>query len=421
MNRSSRHVAITGLGATTPLGGDVHTTWQALSAGKTGVCHLDLSSQCGHTLPVRIAAPAAVDPATQLSAAQVNHTDRSAQFALVAAREAWSDAGHPVGGGDAVPPAHVAAVVGVGIGGIISQFQQLDLLLRQGPSSVNPRCIPMILPNHAAAQVGLLIGAQAAVHAPVSACASGAEAIALGLSLIRSGQARVVLAGGTDAALHPLIVAGFSRMRALSRRNDEPQRASRPFDAERDGFVLGEGAAMLTLEEADHARQRGARIYGYLAGAGISNDSHHVAQPSPDGAGTVRAVTDALTDADLDASHIRHINAHATSTPVGDLTEAQALRTALTSATDHAAVSATKAAFGHTVGAAGAIEALTTVLALFHRTAPPTCALERVGPGIDLDIVGAAPRALPPGDIAALSTSLGFGGHNVALVLRSPS
>ncbi|GAA2985740.1 beta-ketoacyl-[acyl-carrier-protein] synthase family protein [Streptomyces fulvorobeus] len=424
MTHSPCHVAITGLGATTPLGGDVPTTWQSLLAGKTGVCRFDLSAQCGHPLPVRIAAPAAVDPATQLSAAQVRHTDRNAQLALIAAREAWHDAGYhtPATSDDsAVTATRVAAVIGVAVGSYLSNFHQYDLLLREGPSRVDPRCIPMILPNRAAAQVGLLIGARASVHVPVSACASGAEALALALRLIRDGQATVAMAGGTDAALHPLIVAGFSRMRALSRRNDEPHRASRPFDATRDGFVLGEGAAMLVLENADFARRRGARIYGYLAGAGMSNDSHHVAQPSPDSAGTVQAITGALADAGIEASRIRHINAHATSTPVGDLAEARALRTALASATDNAVVSATKAAFGHTLGAAGALEALTTVLALAHRIAPPTCTLEETGEGIDLDIVGAQPRELPAGDIAALSTSLGFGGHNVALVLRGPS
>ncbi|MCX5205970.1 beta-ketoacyl-[acyl-carrier-protein] synthase family protein [Streptomyces sp. NBC_00237] len=414
-------VAVTGLGATTPLGGDAASTWRALLAGQSGARHFDLSEACGQALPTRIAAPAAVDPTGQLTPATVSHTDRSAQLALVAAREAWADAHSTAGASPAAEDSlRTAVVVGVGLGGVTSQFAQYALLQKQGPGRVDPHCIPKILPNHAAAQIGLLIGARATAHAPVSACASGAEALAHAAALIRSGQADIVLAGGTDAALHPLVVAGFARMRALSRRNDAPQLASRPFDNDRDGFVLAEGAALLVLENADRAAQRGARVYCHLAGTAITNDSHHVAQPEPHGEGVIRAVAAALADASVTPHDLRHINAHATSTPLGDLTEAQALRTALGSATDHMPVSAPKAALGHTLGAAGAIEAVITALSLCDRTAPPNCTLEKPDPRIDLDLVGPLPRALPDGPLAALSTSLGFGGHNVALVLTTP-
>lgn len=406
---------VTGLGVTTALGGDVASTWSALLAGECGVGLLDVGPPGGPTREY-LAARVAVEPRTVLPAAKSSHCDRSAQLALVAAREAWRDAGLDEADGQG---SRVAAVVGVGLGGLATILEQNHRLVSDGPDRVSPRTIPRMLPNHPAAEVGLMIGAEARVHTPVSACASGAEALAQGLELIRYGYADVVVAGGAEAALTPLAFAGFARLQALSRRHDDPGQASRPFDADRDGFVMGEGAGMVVLESPEHAAARGARVHGRLAGAGITNDSHHVAQPAPGGTGCAAAVDAALRDAGLFPSHVQHINAHATSTPVGDLCEAQALTAVFGDELKEIAVSAPKAAFGHTLGAAGAIEAVLTVLALRERTAPPAHSLDRLDPEIDtigLNVVGRHPQPLPAaGPLAALSTSMGFGGHNVAL------
>ncbi|GHB48037.1 3-oxoacyl-ACP synthase [Streptomyces viridiviolaceus] len=405
---------------TTALGGDVRTTWRALLAGGCGVRRIDFGAPEGPA-QVYLAAPAAVDPGTVLSAAKASHCDRSAQFALVAASEALRDAGLGEEPARTEGGSRFAVVVGVGLGGLTSILEQNRRLETGGVGRVSPRAIPVMLPNHSAAEVGLLVGARAGVHAPVSACASGAEAVAQALDMIRQGRADVVVAGGTEAALHPLALAGFARLRALSRHYDDPQRASRPFDEARDGFVMGEGAGILVLESVEHAAARGARVHGRLTGAGITNDSHHVAQPAPGGTGCAAAVSAALRDAGLLPEEIQHINAHATSTPVGDLTEAQALHQVFGDALKNVAVSAPKAALGHTLGAAGAIEAITTVLAVKERTAPPVRSLDRLDPDIDLNVVGPGPEPLPSGPLAALSTSVGFGGHNVALVLTSTS
>ncbi|MBQ1094078.1 beta-ketoacyl synthase [Streptomyces sp. B93] len=410
---------ITGLGMTTALGGDTATTWAALLAGESGIGSLDIGPPNGPTQPY-LAARAAVEPRTVLPAAKASHCDRSAQFALVAAKEAWRDAGLA---DTADQGTRVAVVVGVGLGGLSTILEQNHRLETEGPARVSPRTIPRMLPNHPAAEVGLMIGAKARVHTPVSACASGAEALAQGLALIRDGLADVVVAGGTEAALTPLAFAGFARLQALSSRYDDPGQASRPFDADRDGFVMGEGAGILVLESPEHAAARGARVHGHLTGAGITNDSHHVAQPAPGGTGCAAAVEAALHDACLPPSRIQHINAHATSTPVGDLCEAQALRAVFGEELKEIAVSAPKAAFGHTLGAAGAIEAVLTVLALRERTAPPVHTLDRLDPEIDtlgLNVVGHHPQPLPAtGPLAALSTSMGFGGHNVALTFTT--
>lgn len=415
-----RSAVVTGLGLTTALGGDVPTTWRSLLDGVCGVERVDFAEAEGPA-QVYLAAPAAVDPRTVLSSAKAAHCDRTAQFALVAAREAVHHAGFPDVSALAAGGSRVAVVVGVGLGGVTSILEQNHRLQTQGAARVSPRTIPVILPNHPAAEVGLMVGAKAGVHAPVSACAAGAEALAQALGLIRDGRADVVVAGGAEAALHPLALAGFARLKALSRRHDDPKGASRPFDADRDGFVMGEGAGMLVVESAAHAAARGARVHGRLTGAGITNDSHHVAQPAPGGTGCAAAVDAALRDAGLVPEQIQHVNAHATSTPLGDLGEAQALHSVFAKGVDDVAVSATKGAFGHTLGAAGAIEAVLTVLALRDRTAPPACSLERVDPEIGLNVVGRDPAALPSGPLAAVTTSMGFGGHNVALAFADAS
>jgi 3-oxoacyl-[acyl-carrier-protein] synthase II len=404
-------IVVTGLGATTPLGGDASTTWEALLAGHSGARALD--RPWAEQLPVRIAAPAAVDPAEVLGRVAARKLDRSQQLALVAAREAWADAGCPQ-----VEPERLAVVVASGIGGVTTLLDAHDTLTAKGARAVGPHTVPMLMPNGSAAVVALELGARAGTHAPVSACASGAESIAMGLDLLRLGRADVVVCGGTEAAIHPLPMAGFAAMRALSTRNDEPGAASRPFDKGRDGFVLGEGAGVLVLERASSAAARGAQIYAELAGAGLTSDAHHIAAPDPEGAGAGRAVAFAMSDAGAAADEVVHINPHATSTPLGDLAEVKALHAALGDAVLSIPVSATKSATGHLLGAAGGLEALLTVLALEHRLAPPTRNLDDPDDDVDLDVVRFEPRPLPsPG--VALSTSFGFGGHNTALAFRS--
>jgi 3-oxoacyl-[acyl-carrier-protein] synthase II len=403
-----RQVVVTGLGATTPLGGDVPSTWEGLLAGRSGVRPLDL--EWSWELPVRIAAPAAVEP--PLGRVEARTLDRTQQLALVAAREAWADAGEPE-----VDHDRLGAVVGSGIGGVLTLLKQYDVLKERGPRRVSPHLVPMLMPNGPAAAVGLDLKARAGVHAPVSACASGAEAIGYALDMIRAGRADIVVAGGSEAAISPLPLAGFAQMQALSKRNDMPEAASRPFDKARDGFVLGEGAGILVLEAAEHAAARGARVYATLAGAGMSADGYHIAAPEPTGSGAARAVTGALRSGDASAGDVVHINAHATSTPVGDVAEARALRAALGGAIDSMAVTATKSMTGHLLGAAGAVEAVTTVLSLHHGIVPATRNLDALDDEIALDVVTIDNREIGAG--AALSNSFGFGGHDVCLLFTT--
>ena len=409
-------VVVTGIGATTPVGGDVRSTWDALLTGTSGARRLD--AEWAADLPVQIAAPVAVEPTDVLDRVEARTLDRSQQLALVAAREAWADAGFSAD--VTVEPERLAVVVASGIGGVLTLLEQYDVLRERGARRVSPHTVPMLMPNGPAATVGLDLVARAGVHTPVSACASGAEAIALALDLLRAGRADVVVAGGTEAAIAPLPIAGFASMRALSTRDGDPREASRPYDKARDGFVLGEGAAVLVLETAERAQARHARIYAELAGAGTSSDAHHVAAPEPSGAGAARAVGLALRDASLDPHDIAHVNAHATSTPLGDIAEAAALRSAIGDAIDRVNVTAVKSCTGHLLGAAGALEAAVTVLSLHHRLVPPTRNLDDPDDEIGLDVVRFSPRELPPGS-AALSNSFGFGGHNVTLAFKAVS
>ncbi|MEZ0109241.1 3-oxoacyl-[acyl-carrier-protein] synthase II [Catenulispora sp. EB89] len=409
-----KSVVVTGVGATTPLGGDAASFWDGLLAGRSGV--RNLTEEWAEQLPVRFAARVAVEPSAHLKPVEMRRLDRSAQFAVIAAREAWKDAGFE---GKSAEPNRLGVMVGSGIGGVTTLLSAYDDLLAKGPRSVGPRTVPMLMPNSPAAYVGLEFDARAGVHAPVSACATGAEAVGHAIEMIRSGRADVVLAGGTEAAIHPLPIAAFANMMAMSKRNDDPQHASRPFDVSRDGFVLGEGCGILVLESAEHAAARGARVYAEAAGVGFSADSHDIAQPEPDGRGVAEALAFALEDADLSANDVKHLNAHATSTPRGDLAEIMAFRKILGSAAEDVAVSATKSMHGHLLGGTGAIESVATVLALYHRQAPPTINIETLDPEVTLDIVRDKPRALPEGQIAALNDSFGFGGHNVVVAFRS--
>ncbi|MFC0002899.1 beta-ketoacyl-ACP synthase II [Micromonospora siamensis] len=399
-------VVVTGLGATTPLGGDVASTWDAMLTGRSGVG--PLTQEWAGQLPVRIAAQLAVDPSEVLDRVRLRRLDRSEAIALIAAQQAWADAGLADSGLD---PERLAVSVGSGIGGATTLLAQDDILEASGPRRVSPHTVPMLMPNGPAAWVGLEVGAKAGVHSVASACATGAEAIALGLDIIRAGRADVVVAGGTEAVIHPLPIAGFASMRAMSTRNDEPEKASRPWDKGRDGFVLGEGSGVVVLESAEHAAARGARVYARLAGAGITSDAYDIVQPHAEGEGAIRAITKAIADADVAKMDIVHVNAHATSTPVGDMLEIGALRQALG---DHMVLSATKSMTGHLLGAAGALESIATILAIRDGVVPPTINLDDPDEGLTLEV--AAHKARHMEIPAALNNAFGFGGHNVALV-----
>ena len=409
---SQRRVVVTGLGATTPLGADVLTTWSALLAGKSGV--RTLTEEWTSLLPVSFAARVAIEPSEQMERVEIRRLDRSEQFALIASREAWKDAGSPD-----IDKERLGVVIASGIGGVITMLDQYDILNNKGARLVSPHTVPMLMPNGPAANVGLELQAKAGVHTPVSACASGAEAVGYALEMIRSNRADIIVSGGVEAAVHQLPMAGFAAMKALSTRNDDPARASRPYDIDRDGFVLGEGGGVLILEEYEHAKARGAKIYCEIAGQGLTSDGYHIAAPDPDGAGVQRAIKFALRDSNLSTKDIFHLNAHATSTPAGDVAEANALRAALGSDADHVAVSATKSMTGHLLGGAGAIESVFLVKAIQDRMAPPTINIDNLDPAVTIDVVRDKPRALPAGDIAALNDSFGFGGHNVVLVFKS--
>jgi 3-oxoacyl-[acyl-carrier-protein] synthase II len=419
VSTTQHSVVVTGIGATTPLGGDSASTWEGLIAGRSGVGLL--TQDWADELPVRIAAEIAVEPTELIPRPQARKLDRSAQFALIATREAWADAGFTAKAGEdaAVSPDRLGAVVASGIGGVTTLLGQYDILREKGARRVSPHTVPMLMPNSPSANVGLEVNARAGVHTPVSACASGSEAIGYAVEMIRTGRADVVVAGGTEAAIHPLPIAAFGNMMAMSKDNDDPEGASRPYDTDRNGFVMGEGAGVIVLESAEHAKRRGARVYAEAVGQGISADSHHITQPEPSGNGIALALENLVQQTDLKPAEVMHINAHATSTPLGDIAELKALRKVFGDDTDPMAISATKSMTGHLLGGAGGIETVASILALHHRTAPPTINLKNLDPEADADIVGGEARALPEGTIAALNNSFGFGGHNVVLAFRT--
>lgn len=411
---SIRDVVVTGLGATTPLGGDVASTWAAALAGESGARTLDNDWAERYDLPLHFAATIKVSPEEVLPRPEIKRMDPSAQYAMIAAREAWADAGSPEVDGD-----RLGVVVSSGIGGIWTTLGAWDTLKERGARRILPMTVPMLMPNSPTAYVELEFGARAGAHALVSACASGAEAIGYGIEMIRSGRADMVVAGGTEATIHPMPMAAFVASRTVSLRNDDPTGASRPYDVHRDGFVLGEGSAIVVLESADHAAARGARVYARMAGVGLSSDAYHITSPEPEGRGQIAAMRNAVEDAGLTYRDLVHLNAHATSTKVGDLIEARAVRTLLGGEADHVALSATKSMTGHLLGGAGALETLFTVKAVHDRLAPPTINVTEPDPELTIPLVRDTPQALRAGDIAALNNSFGFGGHNVALVVTN--
>jgi 3-oxoacyl-[acyl-carrier-protein] synthase II len=410
---SSTRVVVTGLGATSPVGGDVASTWEALLAGRSGVRRLEYD--WAEEMPVKIAGTVLVEPTEVLERVKARRLDRASQFAMVATMEAWADAGLE----DAdIDHDRVGVALPSGIGGVGTLLSNYDILKEKGPRRVSPLAVPMLMPNAPAANVSLYVTARAGVHCPVSACASGNEGVALGVDQIRLGRADVMVVGGTEAAILPLPLSAFAQMMALSKRDDDPTKASRPWDAARDGFVLGEGAGVLILESEEHAKARGARIYAEVLGAGMSADAHDIAQPEPRGRGGSRAMTRALRESGLEPSDIKHINAHATSTPLGDAAESLMINDVLGKFAADVIVTSTKSMTGHLLGGAGALESIATVLALHHRVVPPTINLDEQDGDVELDIA-TKPRDLPSGDLAALNNSFGFGGANVAVAFAS--
>ncbi|MEV3925692.1 beta-ketoacyl-[acyl-carrier-protein] synthase family protein [Actinomadura coerulea] len=432
MSKSQTRVVVTGLGATTPLGGDMPSTWSALLAGESGIRKLDWEGV--EDLPVQFAATLKVDPSEVMPKQNLRRLDRNQAIALIAAREAWASAGFavPTGGkgqkgmdrpgvdgGFTVDGERLGVVLSSGIGGLHTALNSYDVFREKGWSRVSPFTVPMLMPNGASGHVGIEFGAMAGSHALVSACASSGEAVGYAIDMIRAGRADVVICGGTESCIHPLQMASFGAMRAMSTRNEEPARASRPYDKNRDGFVLGEGAAVMILESEEHARARGAEIHGIAAGCGYSGDAYDIVLPDPSGSGQAKAMQRALKDAGLEPADLVHINAHATSTPAGDVAELASIKAGLgEEAARQVVITATKSMTGHLLGGAGALESIFTVLALKEGRVPFVANLEDLDDEVDLDIARDEPRKLPDGPAAALNNSFGFGGHNVSVAFQ---
>ncbi len=408
----AKRIVVTGLGATTPLGGDVSTTWKNLLAGKSGVSTIEKDWISKYEVPVTFAGQAAVSAAENLSPQELRRLDPSSQFALVSAREAWADAGTPD-----VLPERLAVEYSTGIGGVWTLLDAFTTLQERGPRRVLPMTVPMLMPNGPAAAIGMDLAARGGVRTAVSACASSTEAIGNAYNRLQSGDVDIVIAGGCEAAIHALPLSSFAAMHALSRRNDAPELASRPYDLNRDGFVMGEGGATLVLETEEHAIARGAKIYAELAGGAVTSDAHHITAPDPQGSGAARAILNALAQAGATIADVKHINAHATSTSVGDIAEYMALKSVFGDLLAGIPVTATKSSTGHLLGAAGAVEAIFTILALYEGIIPPTRNLTDPDPEITLDVV-TSPRELAGENILAISNSFGFGGHNAVVVFR---
>ena len=411
---SKKRIVVTGIGATTPIGGTVQESWDALLRAESGAHSLTQPWVAELDLPVTFAAEAKVRPGDVLDRLEVKRNDPQAQFALIAVREAWADAGAPE-----VEPERLGIDWATGIGGLWTLLDAWDTLKEKGPRRVLPTTVPMLMPNAAAGTaLSMELGARAYARTVVSACASSTESVINAYEHLQAGYADVVVAGGSEAAIHGITLASFAAMQALSKRNDDPATASRPYDVDRDGFVMGEGAGALVLETYEHAVARGARIYAEVAGGGVTSDAYHITAPDPEGWGAARATRFALEEAGASLEDVTHINAHATSTPVGDIAEYKALRAVFGDGLDGIPVTATKGSTGHLLGGTGAVEAIFSILAIANRTAPPTANLEHQDPEIVLDVV-TSPRALGDGDQLVLSNSFGFGGHNAVAAFRS--
>ncbi|MAP64655.1 MAG: beta-ketoacyl-[acyl-carrier-protein] synthase II [Microbacterium sp.] len=410
---TTSRIVVTGIGASSPIGGTAPESWSALLAGASGARTLEYDWVEQTQLPVTFAAQAAVRPDTVLERPIAKRLDPASQFAMVAAMEAWADAGTPD-----VEAERLGVDFATGIGGVWTLLDAWDTLREKGPRRVMPMTVPMLMPNAAAGNLSLHFGARAFARTVASACASSTESIVNAAEHIRGGLADVVIAGGTESAIHPITIASFASMQALSRRNDDPATASRPCSVDRDGFVMGEGAAVLILESEEHARARGAKIYAYVVGGGVTADSYHITANDPEGHGAQRAVEMALAAADASPDDVTHINAHATSTPVGDPNEYTALKSVFGTRIDEIPVSATKASTGHLLGGTGALEAMFTVKALQDRLAPPTINITTRDEAVPFNISGSQTE-LGGGDQLAISNSFGFGGHNAVVAFAS--
>ena len=408
----TKKIVVTGIGTSNPLGGTAPDSWAALLAGDSGTRTIEADWVAQYDIPVHFAAQAKVRPEEVLERQEYKRLDPSAQFALISAREAWADAGITD-----IDPVRLGVEYSTGIGGLWTLLDAWDTLREKGPRRVLPMTVPMLMPNAAAAAVSMNFDARAFARTDVSACASSTEAIANAYDHLQAGLADVILAGGTESCIHPMTLASFASMQALSKRNDDPATASRPYDVDRDGFVMGEGAATLVLETEEHALARGARIYAEIAGGGVTSDSYHITAPDPEGRGAARAVYAALEQAGATVDEVTHINAHATSTPVGDIAEYKALLAVFGDRIHDIPVSATKGAHGHLLGGTGALEAIFTVLAVKERLAPPTINISNLDPAIPLRVGAAVP--LGDGPQLAISNSFGFGGHNAVVAVRS--
>jgi len=409
----TKRIVVTGIGASTPLGGTAQETWTALLAGESGAATLTHDWVSQYELPVTFAMEAKVRPEEVLERVEIKRLDPSSQFALISAREAWADAGAPD-----IDKTRLGVDYSTGIGGLWTLLDAWDTLREKGPRRVLPMTVPMLMPNAASAAVSMDLDARAFARTDVSACASSAEAISNAYDHLQQGLADVVIAGGTESCIHPITLASFSSMQALSKRNDDPRRASRPYDVDRDGFVMGEGAATVVMETLEHAQARGAKIYAEVAGGGVTSDSYHITAPDPEGRGAARAILAALAQAGATPDEVTHINAHATSTPVGDIAEYKSLLAVFGDRVHEVPVSATKGAHGHLLGGTGALETILTILAVQNRVAPPTINLDNQDPDIPL-LVPTAPHPLGDGPQLAISNSFGFGGHNAVVAIRS--
>jgi len=414
MTRSLKRVVVTGLGLVTPLGNDVASNWEGLMAGRSGIDRISHFDAPALGLPVHIAGEVRnFDPGRYIEKKEIKKMDAFTYYAIAAAQEAVDDAQLRM---EVLDAERVGVLLGVGMGGLATMEEGVRVFLESGIRRLTAFLVPRLIANMASSQVALRFGAKGVNFVTTSACASGGHGVGEAFRHIALGLQDVVLAGGAEAVVTPMGIAGFAVMRALSTRNDEPIRASRPFDRERDGFVLAEGAGILVLEELEHARQRGARIYAEIVGYGANCDAHHITSPAPEGEGAARCMNLALADAGLTPGDVDYINAHGTSTPYNDLNETQAIRRVFGASASAIAVSSTKSMTGHTMGAAGAIEAAYSILALHHQMLPPTINYENPDPECDLDYV--PNRARPATVRAALSNSFGFGGTNACLAFR---
>ncbi|URJ62150.3 beta-ketoacyl-ACP synthase II [Paenibacillus polymyxa] len=406
-----QRVVITGMGVITSLGQDLNTLWDNLMAGKSGVSEIEAFDTSEYTTKIA-ASIKDFNPEDYIERKDARKMDRFVQFAVAASKLALEDSGLVIG--ENADAERVGVSVGSGIGGLGTWEDQHNALIEKGPKRVSPFFIPMMIANMGSGQVSISLGAKGPNTSPVTACATGSHAIGDSFRMIQRGDADAMICGGAEATIRPIGMAGFCSMRAMSTRNDEPQKASRPFDIERDGFVMGEGSGVLILESLDHALKRGARIYGEVIGYGLSGDAHHMTEPDPEGA--ARCIRMAIRDAGLNPEEIDYINAHGTSTPVGDKSETEAVKKTLGEHAYKVAISSTKSMTGHLLGAAGGVEAVICGLALQHQTIPPTINLDNQDPACDLDYVPNKPRKAELNVV--MSNSFGFGGHNATVILK---